>query len=217
MLSHTVRPNGSARGPKTPQQTMATQAGSLVVSAMDAAAALGKLPRATIAAGLLGLLTAAFSARVAYRWYRLSHIPGPFWASFSSLWMVKVTLEGRAPEAWKEATDKYGAAGPFPVFLRRMLTVIGSLARVGPNDLVTDDPDVLRRMMAVRSPYSRGPCTFHTQLDSSPVRKYRTDAFAGYGAQRLDPARDNLISTRDEVAHRELRAKMAAGVSCHPA
>ena len=114
VLSHTSQ----RLGPwcQTPQRTMATRAGSLVSSAMEAAAALGKLPRATIAASLVGLLTAAFSARVAYRWYRLSHIPGPFWASFSSLWMVKVTLEGRAPEAWKEATDKYGAAGSPLIF-----------------------------------------------------------------------------------------------------
>ena len=30
---------------------------------------------------------------------------------------------------------------------------------------------------------------------------------------RLDPARDNLFSMRDEVAHAKLRTKMAAGVS----
>jgi hypothetical protein len=28
---------------------------------------------------------------------------------------------------------------------------VGSLVRVGPNELVTDDPEVLRKMMAVRS------------------------------------------------------------------
>lgn len=95
-----------------------------------------------------------------------------------------------------------------------VLTTAGSLARVGPNDLVTDDPDVIRRMMAVRSPYTRGPCA----LDS-PILCFsclELTSFAGYGAQRLDPARDNLVSMRDEVAHRELRAKMAAGVSCRP-
>lgn len=153
--------HGSARDTKPLRYTMATRAGSLVASITDVVVALGKLPRAAITATLLGLFTAALSARVAYRWYRLSHIPGPFWASFSSLWMVKVTLEGRAPEAWKQATDKYGPSAPSQIFIRPTLTVIGSLARVGPNDLVTDDPDVLRRMMAVRSSYTRGPCTFH--------------------------------------------------------
>lgn len=34
----------------------------------------------------------------------------------------------------------------------------GSLVRVGPNELITDDPEVMRRMMAVRSEYTRGHC-----------------------------------------------------------
>lgn len=67
----------------------------------------------------------------------------------------------------------------------------GSLARVGPNELVTSDPDILRRVWAVRSPYRRGDF---------------------YDAVRFDPSRDNLISMRDDTLHNELRAKMAAGV-----
>jgi hypothetical protein len=71
----------------------------------------------------------------------------------------------------------------------------GSLVRIGPNDLVTNDPDVLRRMWAVRSPYKKG---------------------SFYQAVRFDPTRDNLISMRDDQAHSELRAKMAAGVILVP-
>jgi hypothetical protein len=69
---------------------------------------------------------------------------------------------------------------------------IGSLARVGPNELVTCDPDILRRVWGVRSQYRRG---------------------AFYDAVRFDPSRDNLISLRDDTAHTELKAKMAMGVS----
>ena len=50
-------------------------------------------------------------------------------------------------------------AVPEPWVQNGLLTVIGSLARIGPNELVTDDPELLRRMMAVRSEYSRGSCT----------------------------------------------------------
>jgi hypothetical protein len=39
-----------------------------------------------------------------------------------------------------------------------MLTETGTLARVGPNELITDDPEVLRKMMAARSEYTRGHC-----------------------------------------------------------
>jgi hypothetical protein len=68
---------------------------------------------------------------------------------------------------------------------------IGSLARIGPNDLVTDDPALMRRMNAVRSPYRR------------------SDWYIG---MRFDPSRDNVESQMDEEKHAELRSKMAAGV-----
>jgi len=68
---------------------------------------------------------------------------------------------------------------------------LGSLIRIGPNRLVTNDPDVLRRLWAVRSPYKKGPF---------------------YEAVRFDPERDNIVSLRDDAAHAELRSKMAAGV-----
>ena len=70
--------------------------------------------------------------------------------------------------------------------------------RIGPNDLVTNDAELLRKMWAVRSPYRKGPF---------------------YQAVRFDPTKDNLISMRDDDAHNVLRAKMATGVSrvssCH--
>lgn len=47
-------------------------------------------------------------------------------------------------------------------------------------------------MWAVRSPFRKGDF---------------------YDAIRFDPARDNIISMRDDVAHNELRAKTAIGVS----
>jgi hypothetical protein len=47
-------------------------------------------------------------------------------------------------------------------------------------------------MAAIRSPYRRSEW---------------------YIGMRFDPVRDNIVSTRDEDRHNELRAKMAAGVS----
>ncbi|KAK4107196.1 cytochrome P450 [Canariomyces notabilis] len=120
-------------------------------------------------------LLAVFVLHTIVQWRRLSHVPGPFWAAFSKYWMVKTALRGDQPSALKAANDKYG-----------------SLVRIGPNELATDDPDVLRRMMAVRSAYTRGPW---------------------YEAWRLDPTRDNLFSMRDDAAHIQLRGKMAPGYS----
>ncbi|KKY36053.1 putative benzoate 4-monooxygenase cytochrome p450 [Diaporthe ampelina] len=80
-----------------------------------------------------------------------------------------------------------------PVDVERMAATgqaVGHVARVGPNTLVTDDPEVVKRMWAVRSRYKKGDF---------------------YDAVRFDPTRDNIISTRDDERHNELRAKMAAG------
>ena len=71
----------------------------------------------------------------------------------------------------------------------------GGLAPIGPNDLVTNDPALMRKMMAVRSPYTRAEW---------------------YDAMRFNPERDSLLSMRDEAEHAKLRAKMAAGVGDIP-
>jgi cytochrome P450 len=128
-----------------------------------------------IAVRVLTALSLAYFTYVTWQWYRLSHIPGPFWASISKFWMVRHSLRGNLAFEIQKVSDEHG-----------------SLARVGPNELVTNDPDVLRKMMAVRSEYTRGPW---------------------YNAVKFEPGKDNLLSMRDEVAHTKLRNKMAAGYS----
>jgi cytochrome P450 len=125
--------------------------------------------------GVLGALFLAYLVHVAWQWYRLSHIPGPFWISLSKFWLFQEALKRTQYTSLKEVTDHYG-----------------SLARVGPNILVTDDPEVLRKMLAVRSKYTKA---------------------SWFGAMRFEPGKDNLISIRDEEAHSRLRNKMAAGYS----
>jgi hypothetical protein len=61
--------------------------------------------------------------------------------------------------------------------------------------LLTDDPGLLRRISAARSPYTRG---------------------AWYDGVKLDPDIDNTISQKDEQMHTELRSKVANGVSLTP-
>lgn len=72
--------------------------------------------------------------------------------------------------------------------------MIGSLVRIGPNMLLTDDPVLLRRINAARSLYSKGEW---------------------YDGVQLDPDINNTISEKDEQKHLELRAKVANGV-CIP-
>lgn len=71
------------------------------------------------------------------------------------------------------------------------INVLGPLARIGPNHLVTDDVDLLRHMSAARSVYTRSDW---------------------YDGMKLDPNVNNVISERNDQRHTALRAKMAAGV-----
>lgn len=41
-------------------------------------------------------------------WYRLRHIPGPCWASFSKGWMLRNTLGGSMHLALKQVCDEFG-------------------------------------------------------------------------------------------------------------
>jgi len=74
-----------------------------------------------------------------------------------------------------------------------LMVKLGSIARVGPNDLVTNSPDLLCHMSAVRSAYTRTPW-------------YNR-------ATRIEPGKDHVFSLLDEDAHTKRRQKMAAGFS----
>lgn len=71
------------------------------------------------------------------------------------------------------------------------VVLLGPLARIGPNHLVTEDVDLLRHMSAARSVYTRSDW---------------------YDGMKLDPNINNVISERNDQRHTALRAKMAAGV-----
>lgn len=112
--------------------------------------------------------------------------------------MVRKQIGGRMHLDLGEVSEKYGMIsseiGPWVVrvsLCSKLISLTGSLARIGPNELLTDDPEILRRMATVRSPYTRSDW---------------------YDVMRLDPNRENVLSVRDENKHAELRAKMAAGV-----
>ncbi|PSS02083.1 cytochrome P450 [Coniella lustricola] len=119
--------------------------------------------------GLLGY----WSINTYSTWRRLRHISGPRSAGFSKWWMLRNTLGGSMHLALKAACEAHD-----------------HLARIAPNTLVTDDPEVIKRQWAVRSKYTKSDW---------------------YDAVRFDPSRDNIISLRDDEQHNALRAKMAAG------
>lgn len=69
--------------------------------------------------------------------------------------------------------------------------LIGPLVRIGPNQLVSSDPEALRRMTAVRGHFTKGEF---------------------YKAGRIVPGVDNVVSTMNEDKHKALRARMAPAV-----
>lgn len=69
---------------------------------------------------------------------------------------------------------------------------MGPLVRIGPNEVLSTDPVVLRNMSAVRSTYTKGDF---------------------YSSGRIVPDVDNVVSERNEAKHKFMRAKMAPGVS----
>jgi len=87
----------------------------------------------------------------------------------------------RQDESWaQEGVQSVWRVLPPVLFAAAVSDGTGSLARVGPNELVTCDPGILRRVWGVRSQYRRG---------------------AIYDAVRLDPSWGNVISLRDDATH----------------
>lgn len=72
------------------------------------------------------------------------------------------------------------------------MLLLGSIARIGPNDLITSSPELIMHMSAVRSVYTR--------------------AAWYYRSSRIEPGRDHIFSQVDEEKHTKRRQQMAAGV-----
>ncbi|KAK4118520.1 cytochrome P450 [Parathielavia appendiculata] len=107
-------------------------------------------------------------------WCRLRHFPGPLLASFSYFWMLRICRSGVQAASYEHLHDTYGS----------------HVVRIGPNDLITDDPSLIRRMSAARSTYRRS--SWYTSL-------------------RMNPYDEGLFSLTDTAAHDRLKAKLAFG------
>ncbi|QSZ33683.1 hypothetical protein DSL72_005254 [Monilinia vaccinii-corymbosi] len=124
---------------------------------------------------ILAFLTTVLILNRYLVWSRLCHVPGPRLAPFSNYWMLRGALTGK-----------------FPQILNDVCEIYGPLARIGPNDLICSDPDVIRRMSSAKSGYRRSNF---------------------YSSFSFIPDRYNMLSTTDEKIHADLKAKTAAGYS----
>lgn len=127
--------------------------------------------------GLYWLLLAAIAfslvSRLLRRFRHLAKFRGPWIAAYTRLWLCRTIASGNMAQLLVDVNKKYG-----PV------------ARIGPNHLVTDDPEFVKRMTAARSHYVRGPW---------------------FDSLRFDPGQSNISSERDTGKHNHLRHQVAGG------
>lgn len=105
---------------------------------------------------------------------RLRHIPGPFLGAVSYLWLVRNIVAGWTAPAYAQLHARYGP-----------------LVRVGPNEVLTDDPDALRQVNGARGAYARAPW------------------YQGLKFDRFD----QMASTVDTPTHDALKARLLGGYS----
>ncbi|KAL7629693.1 hypothetical protein AAE478_001216 [Parahypoxylon ruwenzoriense] len=123
--------------------------------------------------GLIALVVTIFYYLIStfFTWYRLRHIPGPPLGSFSYLWLARTAKSGQQFWIYRDMYQKYGP-----------------LIRVGPNELSTDDPEVIKKITGARSTYGRDPW---------------------YVAARFDPYHDNVFTLLEAGTHDRFKAKIA--------
>ncbi|KAG9502258.1 hypothetical protein J7337_005084 [Fusarium musae] len=115
-------------------------------------------------AGLVAIFVTLWSVLSTWPQYnRLREFKGPRLAALSKWWLIKKVGGGRAYLDFWEVTKQYG-----------------SIAKVGPNDLLTDDPELMRHILNVRTEYRRSDW---------------------YDGMRFDPGNNNILSWRDEDEH----------------
>lgn len=158
---------------------------------------------------LLSILAAGyFLGSTLYQWHRLRHIPGPFLASFSYLWLANSGWCGRQHDIHKDLAEKYGP-----------------LVRIGPNEVSTDDPETIRRITSAKSAYPRSGwydgARFHPEADAmftmlDPARhdKHKAKTSFGYSGREvpdLESAFDGQIQNLIGLIRRKYVRKAGAG------
>ena len=113
-------------------------------------------------------------------------LAGLLGGGFSKLPVLKDTL--RLP---RRTLDMVCASNSYEGSLLTKPT--GSIARIMPNTVVTDDAELYRKMNAMKgSSYTKG---------------------AWYAGFKLDAERENLFTERNEERHARVRQQLAPGVS----
>ncbi|KAK8024315.1 pisatin demethylase [Apiospora rasikravindrae] len=99
---------------------------------------IGDRDVSSIAYTVTGMLALWLTVASFVSWYRLRHIPGPWYTGLTSAWVGWVAYSGKAHTVYLGMSEKYG-----------------SLARIGPSALTTSDPELVKRMSNTKSMYGK--------------------------------------------------------------
>ena len=127
-------------------------------------------------------------------YWRLRHFPGPKLAALTNWWWIRAAISGKGHLVLSDVCTKYGEARKiYPsAYTAHLTTALGSIARIGPDTIVTCDEDLFRKMNAYRgSTYTKGNW---------------------YKAFKFDADQENLFSQLDEEKHMNLRNRVTIGV-----
>jgi hypothetical protein len=122
---------------------------------------------------LVGTIASVISG--ARSWNRLRHFNGPFSAAFSYFYLAKISVSGKSFETLMDVHRKYGR-----------------LVRIGPNELMTDDPELIKAMGSARSNWARS---------------------TWYNSGRVHPKDDTILNVVDTATHDKLRHDLIPGYS----
>lgn len=127
---------------------------------------LAFITKPVVLAGVCVLVTYLVVSRVA-RAQRLWHIPGPPWAPWTTLWLLRRQLKRRVARDLAELTKQYG-----PIY------------RVAPNYVVISDPAEVRRVWHIRGPWSRSAWYDMFRFDQSVETVFSEQDNAAHAAIR---------------------------------
>lgn len=98
---------------------------------------LGQILSGTSVAMVVASVLVLLVTTLVWRRYAspLRGIPGPFWASLTRLWHVKIIIDGNQNEQLRDAHDKYG---PF--------------VRMAPNEVSVSHPDGVKKLLLATLP-----------------------------------------------------------------
>ncbi|KAF5549083.1 pisatin demethylase [Fusarium mexicanum] len=103
-------------------------------------------------------------------WYRLRHVPGPWFAGLSYIWNGWIAYSGKQHQFFVALDEKYG-----------------SLVRIGPEVLITSDVELVKRMSATKSSYGKS-----SWVDGVRFNPYHETMFAVRDPRQHDRAKARL-------------------------